>query len=375
MRKLGVSRRELFLKKIERAALNPLPAADWEFAEWKRARVDLRLSHRGSRLFSTGSARADPRRGRCARHRPHRSEIFHRGQRVGVQVGARYLDHGRGNGSRPYAEFTSALRRGWTPDSVPPLWAGEIGPSAEGLITAVLASRPHPEQGFRTCLGILKLYRGVLSGQAVWGRAVEIGGLSRLAPVEWASSSCRERRLSSPNTSKSAAKDSGAGDAVRSLAVCAAPAVTVERKSHARSPDTRTIARARPAWLGEGVQGTRTKIRGASLQQRGSGSSLLLEYETTLRRREKGCETRTRVARLRHSGQRRGCRLPQPTRARRVRVRLAACEWIDERRNLLITGASGLGKELGSPAHSVQKACGRIYPSLITGGSPSLASS
>jgi len=40
MRKLGVSRRELF-EKIERAALNPLPAADWEFAEWKRARVNL----------------------------------------------------------------------------------------------------------------------------------------------------------------------------------------------------------------------------------------------------------------------------------------------------------------------------------------------
>ena len=33
MRKLGVSRRELF-EKVERDALNPLPAADWEFAEW-----------------------------------------------------------------------------------------------------------------------------------------------------------------------------------------------------------------------------------------------------------------------------------------------------------------------------------------------------
>ena len=40
MRKLGVSRRELF-EKIERAALNDLPAEDWEFAEWQRARVNL----------------------------------------------------------------------------------------------------------------------------------------------------------------------------------------------------------------------------------------------------------------------------------------------------------------------------------------------
>jgi hypothetical protein len=39
MRKLGVSRRELF-DRIERGALSPLPADDWEFAEWGRARVN-----------------------------------------------------------------------------------------------------------------------------------------------------------------------------------------------------------------------------------------------------------------------------------------------------------------------------------------------
>jgi hypothetical protein len=40
MRHLGSSRRELF-EKIERDALTPLPAEDWEFAEWRRARVNL----------------------------------------------------------------------------------------------------------------------------------------------------------------------------------------------------------------------------------------------------------------------------------------------------------------------------------------------
>src|SRR5271169_6864449 len=40
MRNLGVSRRELF-EKIERAALIALPAEDWEFAEWRRGRVNL----------------------------------------------------------------------------------------------------------------------------------------------------------------------------------------------------------------------------------------------------------------------------------------------------------------------------------------------
>src|SRR5271165_3536743 len=40
MRKLGVSRRELF-ETIERDALIALPADDWEFAEWRSARVNL----------------------------------------------------------------------------------------------------------------------------------------------------------------------------------------------------------------------------------------------------------------------------------------------------------------------------------------------
>jgi transposase len=46
MRHLGLSRLELF-EKIERDALTPLPAEDWEFAEWRRARVNLDYHHRG----------------------------------------------------------------------------------------------------------------------------------------------------------------------------------------------------------------------------------------------------------------------------------------------------------------------------------------
>jgi hypothetical protein len=59
-------------------------------------------------------------------------------------------------------------------------WAGKIGPNTEGLISAVLASRPHPEQGFRTCLGILRSYRGLDAGrvEVVSARAVELGVLN-----------------------------------------------------------------------------------------------------------------------------------------------------------------------------------------------------
>ena len=104
-------------------------------------------------------------------------EIFHRGQRVGVHQ-RRYM--GRKHGTDP-DHMPSSHRRyaEWTPDRFR-RWAGKIGPNTEGLISAVLASRPHPEQGFRTCLGILRSYRGLDPArvETVSARAVELGVLN-----------------------------------------------------------------------------------------------------------------------------------------------------------------------------------------------------
>ena len=67
----------------------------------------------------------------------------------------------------------------WTPERFR-RWAGKIGPNTEGLISAVLASRRHPEQGFRTCLGILRSYRGLDAArlEAASARALELGVLN-----------------------------------------------------------------------------------------------------------------------------------------------------------------------------------------------------
>src|SRR5690606_12392404 len=67
----------------------------------------------------------------------------------------------------------------WTPDRFQ-RWGASIGPETEGLVTAILARRPHPEQGFRTCLGDLRLYRDLPRERAegVSARAGEIGGLT-----------------------------------------------------------------------------------------------------------------------------------------------------------------------------------------------------
>ncbi|RWD39534.1 MAG: IS21 family transposase, partial [Mesorhizobium sp.] len=67
----------------------------------------------------------------------------------------------------------------WTPERFR-RWAASIGPQTEGLVVAILANRPHPGQDFRTCLGILRLFRDIdrNRAEAVSARAVEIGGLN-----------------------------------------------------------------------------------------------------------------------------------------------------------------------------------------------------
>jgi DNA replication protein DnaC len=67
---------------------------------------------------------------------------------------------------------------------------------------------------------------------------------------------------------------------------------------------------------------------------------LILEYETTLRR-QKRFETRTRAARLRHPASVEDVDYQSPRGLdRALFLKLAACDWLAERRNLLITGAS-----------------------------------
>jgi transposase len=44
----------------------------------------------------------------------------------------------------------------WTPSRLIQ-WAGQIGPETQKLLGHILKNRPHPEQGYRSCLGVLRL--------------------------------------------------------------------------------------------------------------------------------------------------------------------------------------------------------------------------
>ncbi|MGX1051362.1 transposase [Bradyrhizobium japonicum] len=154
MRGFGSSRAELFAE-LDKPKLTPLPDQPYAFARWKRCRLapDYHVEVDGHwysapyRLIGElVDARIDDRT----------VEIFHKGQRI--------ASHARAPNRRGHTTIAdhmpSAHRRygKWTPAAV--IAAGErIGPSTAAFFQAVIDARPHPEQGFRTCLGILALVK------------------------------------------------------------------------------------------------------------------------------------------------------------------------------------------------------------------------
>ena len=175
MRRLGVSRRHLF-ETIERPALAALPASSYEFAEWRLARVALDYHVEMAGFFY--SVPHQLIREQVDIRATERSiEIFHHGKRIAV--------HQRRYGGRRHGtvidHMPSAHRRyaEWTPERFR-RWGASVGPHTESLVIAILANRPHPEQGFRTCLGILRLFKDLDPERAelVAMRAVAIGAFT-----------------------------------------------------------------------------------------------------------------------------------------------------------------------------------------------------
>jgi len=137
--------------------MRTLPESDYEFAVWQFARVHIDYHIEVDKFFYSVPhqlihQQVDVRVTRST------IEIFHRGKRVAVHQ-RRYAGPRHGTDLK---HMPSAHRRyaSWNPRRLQ-RWARSIGPTTESLVVAVLANRPHPEQGFRTCLGVLRLFRGL----------------------------------------------------------------------------------------------------------------------------------------------------------------------------------------------------------------------
>jgi transposase len=172
MRRIGCSRRALF-EAIERPALKPPPPEAFEYAEWKRCRAGLDYhvevhGHWYSVPFRLIREVLE------ARITDRTVEVFHRGVRVAVHA-RNPLQHRH---TTVAEHMPSAHRRyaDWTPARLRHE-ASQIGPATAGLVELILAAKPHPEQGFRACLGILRLVRsyGAERVEAACQRGIDIG--------------------------------------------------------------------------------------------------------------------------------------------------------------------------------------------------------
>jgi hypothetical protein len=151
--KMKTSRRELF-ETIDRPALSSLPSERYQFAEWKKAKINIdyhfifdehfysvpwKYIHKSVEIRSTAKT----------------VECFHQGERIAA--------HARNNKRYGYTTQEEhmppahlAHAHGSSPDRLK-RWAEKIGPQTTAFIDHMIASKPFPAQAYRGCLGLLRL--------------------------------------------------------------------------------------------------------------------------------------------------------------------------------------------------------------------------
>ena len=157
MQKLKKSRRQLF-EEVERAALKLLPATAYEFAEWARPRVNIDYhvefdEHFYSVPFTLVRRQMDLRATRST------VELFLGGNRITSHL--RSSEKHRHTTRPEHMPASHRSHAEWTPTRIAG-WAKTVGPSTVGVVEEIMRRRPHPEQGFRACLGILSLRKTYL---------------------------------------------------------------------------------------------------------------------------------------------------------------------------------------------------------------------
>jgi transposase len=151
-RKREGCRASLFAE-LDRPALQPLPAERYILAHWKtvRASIDYHVEvdqHYYSVPYQLAGQSLE------SRFTAATVEIFHGGKRV--------ASHARSSGRYRHTTVSEHMPKShqahleWTPSRLI-RWAEGIGAATAEVVRRVLESKPHPEMGYRACLGILRL--------------------------------------------------------------------------------------------------------------------------------------------------------------------------------------------------------------------------
>jgi transposase len=138
---------------LDRPALRPLPAERYEIGQWRKLKVELDYhvpaeGHFYSVPYQLAGQQVDIRLTAAT------VEIFHRGLRVASHARSFVADQAttiaehRPKAHQQYLE--------WTPSRLLS-WADAAGPNTAELFRQILAAKPHPEMGYRSCLGLVRL--------------------------------------------------------------------------------------------------------------------------------------------------------------------------------------------------------------------------
>jgi len=151
-RKREGSRQSLF-ETLDQPALRALPAERYEYGEWKTARVNIDYHVEfGNHFYSVPYAFTQQEVE--VRATASTVEIFHHGVRVAshLRSSVRY----RSTTCHEHRPRSHQKHLEWTPSRLIE-WARTIGPATAEVFDRIMAGKRHPEQGYRSCLGILRL--------------------------------------------------------------------------------------------------------------------------------------------------------------------------------------------------------------------------
>ncbi len=153
-RKRDGNRRTLF-ETLERPALRPLPAERYEFGDWHTARANIDYHVEYDRHYYSVPYQLTGQELEV-RASATMVEIFQRGVRVASHPrSTAAYEASTVNEHRPKSHQRHLE---WTPSRLIE-WAATVGPATAELSEQILASKPHPEMGYRSCLGIQRLVK------------------------------------------------------------------------------------------------------------------------------------------------------------------------------------------------------------------------
>ena len=171
-KKLPGSRQDAF-DALDAPYLRPLPESAFVFAEWKKATVniDYHVEYDGNYYSVPHALIHQAVELRITRNTV---EVLAKGRRV-----ASHLRSARKGHYTTLAEHMPAAHRAhaeWSPGKLL-TWAASVGPSTAELVKRLLMEKTHPEQGYRSCLGLMRLTRnhGRERMEAACERALAVG--------------------------------------------------------------------------------------------------------------------------------------------------------------------------------------------------------